>query len=63
MGLLDEVEKVAGAVAAVEADRKLDPNTNILEEGAAAVAGFEGTGAIKNVIENFLDKKEDQPQS
>jgi hypothetical protein len=55
MGLLDEAEKIAGAVIAVEGLKKVDPNASILTEGAAAVAGFEGTGAIKDQLE----KKED----
>ncbi len=56
MGFLDEAEKIAGAVAAVEATKKLDPNASILTEGAAAVAGFEGTEAIKE----HLEKKDDE---
>ncbi|MGA2537514.1 MAG: hypothetical protein ABSF53_15965 [Terracidiphilus sp.] len=53
MGLLEEA---AGAFAAVEAAKKLDPNAGILTEGIAAVAGFEGTEAITN----FIDKKEEE---
>ena len=59
MGLMDEAEKIAGAVVAVEGVKKLNPNANILEEGAAAVAGFEGTDVIKGALENFLGKKEE----
>ena len=60
MGLLDEAEKIAGAVAAVEGMKKLDPNANVIEEAAAAVTGFEGAGAIAQRLEN---KKEDsEPQ-
>lgn len=55
MGFLEDAEKIAGAVAAVEGVKKLDPNASILTEGAAAVAGFEGAGAI---AEHF-DKKDD----
>lgn len=51
MGLLDEVEKVAGAVIAVEGLKKVDPNASILTEGAAAIAGFEGVGAVKDQLE------------
>ena len=58
MGLLDEAEKIAGAVAAVEGVKKLDPGAGILAEGAAAVAGFEGTEKLKDVIE----KKEEESQ-
>jgi hypothetical protein len=55
MGFMEEAEKIAGAVAAVEATKKLDPNASILTEGAAAVAGFEGAGAIAD----HFEKKED----
>jgi hypothetical protein len=60
MGLLDEAEKLAGAVVAVEGAKKLDPGASILTEGAAAVAGFEGTGAISNFLK---DKEEGSEQS
>ncbi|MBS1820798.1 MAG: hypothetical protein JST61_02285 [Acidobacteria bacterium] len=59
MGLLDDAEKIAGAVVAVEGAKKINPNANILEEGAAAVAGFEGTGVVKDALENFLGKKDE----
>ena len=55
MGFLDEAEKIAGAVIAVEGVKKVDPNASILTEGAAAIAGFEGTKAI----EEHLEKKDD----
>jgi hypothetical protein len=55
MGLLEDAEKIAGAVVAVEGVKKLDPNASILTEGAAAIAGFKGAGAI---AEHF-EKKED----
>lgn len=53
MGILEEA---AGAFAAVEGVKKLDPNAGIFTEGVAAVAGFEGTEAITN----FIDKKEEE---
>ncbi len=59
MGFLDEAEKLAGAIAAAEGVKKLDPNASIFTEGAAAVAGFEGVGAI----EHHLEKKDDEQQS
>lgn len=59
MSLLDDAEKVVGAVVAVEAAKKINPEANILEEAAAAVAGYKGTGLVKDAIE----KKEDEPQS
>jgi hypothetical protein len=58
MGLLDEAEKIAGAVAAVEGVKKLDPNASILTEGAAAIAGFEGVKAV----EEHLEKKKEEQQ-
>lgn len=61
MGFIEEAEKLAGAVAAVEGMKKLDPNASIITEAAAAITGFEGAGAIAERIE----KKEDtsEPQS
>ena len=56
MGLLDEAEKIAGAVVAVEGVKKLDPNASILTEGAAAIAGYEGAKAI----EEHVEKKEEE---
>jgi hypothetical protein len=53
MGILEEA---AGAFAAVEGVKKLDPNAGIITEGVAAVAGFEGTEAITN----FIEKKEEE---
>jgi hypothetical protein len=52
MGFLEEAEKLAGAAIAVEGLKKVDPNASILTEGAAAVAGFEGTGAVAEHLEN-----------
>jgi hypothetical protein len=52
MGFMEEAEKLAGAVVAVEGVKKLDPNASILTEGAAAIAGFEGAGAIAEHLEN-----------
>ncbi|GLQ88188.1 hypothetical protein [Dyella flagellata] len=49
MGILDTLGEVAGAVAAVEAAKKLDPNAGLLMEAAAAVAGFEGAGALESL--------------
>ncbi|MFZ1916394.1 MAG: hypothetical protein WAU58_02390 [Terriglobales bacterium] len=58
MGLLDEAEKIAGAVAAVEGVKKLDPGAGIMAEGAAAIAGFEGVKAVKEHIENKEEEKQ-----
>ena len=58
MGLLEEA---AGAFAAVEGVKKLDPNAGIIAEGVAAVAGFKGTEAITNFIEKKKEEGEDTP--
>jgi hypothetical protein len=58
MGFIEDAEKLAGAVAAVEGIKKLDPNAGIFTEAAAAVTGFEGAGAI---AEHF-EKKDEEPQ-
>lgn len=60
MGLLDEAEKIAGAVAAVEGMKKLDPNAGLVTEAAAAITGFEGAGAIAERLENKDEKKEEE---
>ena len=60
MGFLDEAEKIAGAVAAVEGMKKLDPNASLLTEGAAAITGYEGAGAIAERIEKKDDETEPQ---
>lgn len=60
MGLLEDAEKIAGAVVAVEGAKKLDPNASILTEGAAAVAGFEGAGALAEHFEKKDDGSENQ---
>jgi len=59
MGFFEEAEKIAGAVAAVEGMKKLDPNAGILTEAAAAITGYEGAGAI---AEHFEKKEEGEGQ-
>ncbi|HEX3894325.1 MAG TPA: hypothetical protein VHW46_17245 [Terracidiphilus sp.] len=59
MGFLEEA---AGAVAAVEGVKKLDPNAGILTEGVAAIGGFEGAKAITEFIEKREEEKA-EPQS
>ena len=56
MGILEEA---AGAFAAVEAEKKLNPEGGILAEGVAAFAGFEGAMKLE---EHFEEKKEDEQQ-
>jgi hypothetical protein len=62
MGLLEDAEKLAGAVAAVEGMKKLDPNASIVTEAAAAITGFEGAGAIGEMIEKKKEEVENQGQ-
>ena len=57
MGILEEL---AGAAAAVEGAKKLDPGAGLVTEGAAAVAGFEGTEAL---VDHFEKKDDDTPNS
>ncbi|SFS11881.1 hypothetical protein SAMN05216570_2580 [Dyella sp. OK004] len=59
MGILDTLGEVAGAVAAVEAAEKLDPNAGLLTKGLAAVAGFKGAGALESMVE----KKEGEAEA
>jgi len=56
MGILDKVAEVVGAVAAVEALEKVDPDAGLLAKAAAAVGGFEGAGKL----ESALEKKNDE---
>lgn len=57
MGILEEL---AGAAAAVEGAKKLDPNAGLITEGVAAVVGFEGTEAVTNLLEKHEEEKKDQ---
>jgi len=60
MGILEEA---AGAFAAVEGVKKLDPNAGILTEGVAAIAGFEGGKAITDFVEKREEEKKEEGQS
>ena len=51
MSFLEEAEKIAGAVVAVEGMKKLDPNASFITEAAAAITGYEGAGAIAEHME------------
>jgi hypothetical protein len=57
MSFLEDAEKLAGAVAAVEGLKKLDPNAGLFTEAAAAVTGFEATGAITEKIEQKIEEE------
>ncbi|MPW21618.1 hypothetical protein GCT13_33300 [Paraburkholderia sp. CNPSo 3157] len=66
MGILDKVGEIAGAVAAVEALEKVDPDAGLLTKAAAAVAGFEGAGALESLSEKKKDDAQeaaDDPQA
>jgi hypothetical protein len=60
MDFIKEAEKLAGAVAAVEGIKKLDPNASFITEAAAAITGFEGAGAIADRIEEKKEESSDQ---
>ncbi len=51
MGIGDFLEEAAGGLAAEQIADKLDPNAGILVKGAAALAGFEGVGMVKEHLE------------
>ena len=57
MGFLEEA---AGAFAAVEGVKKLDPNAGFLTEAAAGVAGAFGAEKIADIIEEKLEGNSDQ---
>ena len=57
MGILEEA---AGAFAAVEAAKKLDPNAGLLTEAAAAVAGGVGGEKLGDLIKEHEEKSEEQ---
>jgi hypothetical protein len=57
MGILEEA---AGAFAAVEGVKKLDPNAGVLTEGLAAIAGFEGTKEVTELIDKHEENSEQQ---
>jgi biotin carboxylase len=63
MGILDKVGEIAGAVAAVEATEKVDPNAGFLTKAAAAVAGYEGAGKLEELVEKKEDEKKDDDNS
>lgn len=46
MSILEKVAEIAGAVAAVEAEKKVNPDASVLAEAVAAVVGFKGGGAL-----------------
>jgi hypothetical protein len=55
VGIENLIEEGLGAFAADKALEAIDPNAGLLAKGAAAIAGFEGVGAIK---EHFAEGEE-----
>ena len=60
MGFLEEA---AGAFAAVEGVKKLDPDAGILTEAAAGVAGAFGAEKIIDAVEEKVEGNSDQQSS
>ncbi|AOK24729.1 hypothetical protein WJ47_07035 [Burkholderia ubonensis] len=60
MGILNTVGEIVGAVAAVEAAEKVDPDAGLLTKAAAAVAGFKGAEALEGMLEKKEDEKSEQ---
>ena len=52
MSILDEVGKIAGAIIAEQGVDQLDPDANLLEKAASAIAGYEAAKIAENKLEN-----------
>ena len=63
MGILDIAEEAAGAFAADKALEAVDPSAGFLAKAAAAVAGFEGVGAVKEHFAASADQPADQAEA
>lgn len=50
MGIGKLIEEVAGSIAAEDALKAVDPNAGFFSEAAAAIAGFEGVGALTGLL-------------
>jgi len=62
MGILDLAEEAAGAFGADKALEAVDPNANLLEKAAAAIAGFEGVKVLKDHLGGEGHPAEEAPQ-
>ena len=60
MGFEKLAEEAAGAFAADKALEAVDPNAGFLAKAAAGIAGFEGAGALGDMISGH-EKTEEQP--
>lgn len=72
MGIEKLAEELGGAFLAEKALGAVDPDAGFLEKAATAVVGFEGGGAIGDLVSGFLHKddeaaadtgEESQPQA
>ncbi|MBN8846889.1 MULTISPECIES: hypothetical protein [unclassified Sphingomonas] len=59
MGITNFIEEAAGAFAADKALEAVDPDAGVLAKAAAAVAGFEGVGKIKEMLSGDGDGSAD----
>lgn len=53
MSFLDEVGKIAGAVAAEQGMTALDLNANMLEKIGSAIAGYEGAKIAEEKFDDY----------
>ncbi len=60
MSFLDEVGKIAGAVAAEKGMTALDPDANMLEKVAAAIAGYEGAKIAEDKFGDVMNPDDAQ---
>lgn len=58
MSILDEVGKIAGAIIAEQGVDKLDPDANLLEKAASAIAGYEAAKIAENKLKNSEDEQQ-----
>ncbi|HEY0315721.1 MAG TPA: hypothetical protein VGC28_05590 [Sphingomonas sp.] len=61
MGIENFIEEAAGAFAADKALEAVDPNAGLLAKAAAAVAGFEGVGKVKEMLDGNGNSETAQP--
>lgn len=59
MGIEKLAEELGGAFLAEKALGAVDPDAGFLEKAAAGVAGFEGGGALGDLVSGFLHKEND----
>lgn len=60
MSFLDEVGKIAGAVATEKGMTALDPDANMLEKVAAAIAGYEGAKIAEDKFGDVMNPDDAQ---